>query len=93
LEDDIKANILVSDAEFNIDPISFHRMSVMFMVLAIGCMMDPDKPHHPVEAEHYNQLARGTLFCGNVLHKPTPQALQAMVTFVLQPYSVTILIE
>jgi hypothetical protein len=55
-----------------------HRLSVMFMVLAIGSLMDTRLPSYNIEAEKYHQLARAALFQNNVFDEPTLGAVQAL---------------
>ncbi len=57
-----------------------HRLSVMFMVLAIGSLMDTRLPSYNVEAEKYHQLARAALFQNNIFDEPTLGAVQALVS-------------
>lgn len=54
------------------------RLSVMFMVLAIGCLMDIRLPSYSIEAEKYHQLARAALFQNNIFDEPTLGAVQAL---------------
>ena len=55
-----------------------HRLSVMFMVLAIGSLMDTRLPSYNIEGEKYHQLARAALFQNNVFDEPTLGAVQAL---------------
>lgn len=55
-----------------------YRLSVMFMVLAIGSLMDTRLPSYNIEAEKYHQLARAALFQNNVFDEPTLGAVQAL---------------
>jgi hypothetical protein len=55
-----------------------HRLSVMFMDLAIGSLMDTRLPSYNIEAEKYHQLARAALFQNNVFDEPTLGAVQAL---------------
>jgi hypothetical protein len=50
----------------------------MFMVLAIGSLMDTRLPAYNVEAEKYHQLARATLFQNNVFDEPNLGIVQAL---------------
>jgi Fungal specific transcription factor domain len=50
----------------------------MFMVLAIGSLMDARLPSYNVEAEKYHQLARAALFQNSVFDEPTLGAVQAL---------------
>jgi hypothetical protein len=54
------------------------RLSVMFMVLAIGSLMDTRLPSYSIEAEKYHQLARAALFQNNIFDEPTLGAVQAL---------------
>ena len=55
-----------------------HRLSVMFMVLAIGSLMDTRLPSYNVDAEKYHQLARATLFQNNVYDAPNVGVVQGL---------------
>ncbi|THH15615.1 hypothetical protein EW146_g4890 [Bondarzewia mesenterica] len=61
------------------------RLALMFMVLAIGSLMDDRLPSYSIEAEKYHQLARATLFQNSVFSEPTLGAVQALflMTFYL----------
>ncbi|KIY69236.1 hypothetical protein CYLTODRAFT_452841 [Cylindrobasidium torrendii FP15055 ss-10] len=67
------------------DPLLAHRLSVMFLVLAIGTHMDPSRPGYCTEAEKYFQLARAALFSDSFVDAPTVNAVQALylMTFYL----------
>ena len=60
-----------------------HRLSMMFMVLAIGSLMDTRLPSYNVEAEKYHQLARAALFQNNIFDEPTLGAVQALVSIAI----------
>ncbi|KAG7093830.1 hypothetical protein E1B28_007469 [Marasmius oreades] len=60
------------------DPQLHHRLAVMFMILAIGSLMDSSLPSYNIEAEKYHQLARAALFQKPFLHAPTISAVQAL---------------
>lgn len=51
----------------------------MFMVLAIGSLMDIKRPAYNIEAEKYHQLARAALFQSPIFEEPTLHAVQALV--------------
>jgi len=53
----------------------------MFMVLAIGSLMDTRLPSYNIEAEKYHQLARAALFQNNIFDEPTLGAVQALYLF------------
>ncbi|THU88687.1 hypothetical protein K435DRAFT_761640 [Dendrothele bispora CBS 962.96] len=60
------------------DPILLHRLSLMFMVLAIGSLMDPSLPPYNIEAEKFHQLAKAALFKESFLDAPTINSVQAL---------------
>ena len=57
-----------------------HRLAVLYMVLAGGALMDPQKSPYNVEAERYHQLARAALFRSSIFDEPTLHAVQALVS-------------
>ncbi|KAJ4473715.1 fungal-specific transcription factor domain-containing protein [Lentinula aciculospora] len=59
-------------------PLVSHRLSVMFMVLAIGALVDTSLPPYNVDAEKYHQLAKAALFQDSFLDAPTINAVQAL---------------
>jgi hypothetical protein len=61
------------------DPLISHRLSLMFMVLAIGSLMNTSLPAYNLEAEKYHQLARAALFQHSIFDEPTINAVQALV--------------
>ncbi|KAI5122508.1 hypothetical protein M0805_001416 [Coniferiporia weirii] len=60
------------------DHASSHRLALMFIVLAIGTLMDPAQPPYNLEAEKYHQLARAALFKSSIFDDPTLHAVQAL---------------
>ncbi|KIJ61993.1 hypothetical protein HYDPIDRAFT_115133 [Hydnomerulius pinastri MD-312] len=67
------------------DPLISHKLSLMFMILAIGSLMDIQQPAYNIEAEKYHQLARATLFQSSLFEDPTISAVQTLflMTFYL----------
>ncbi|KIM44896.1 hypothetical protein M413DRAFT_442869 [Hebeloma cylindrosporum] len=67
------------------DPLLAHRLSLMFMVLAIGSLMNTSLPSYNLDAEKYHQLARAALFHHSFFDNPTINAVQALflMTFYL----------
>lgn len=57
-----------------------HKLSLLFMVLAIGSLMNIDLPAYNIEAEKYHQLARAALFHTSIFDSPTLIAVQALVS-------------
>ncbi|KXN81523.1 hypothetical protein AN958_04460 [Leucoagaricus sp. SymC.cos] len=62
-----------------------HKLSLLFMVLAIGSLMNTSLPAYNLEAEKYHQLARAALFHTSIFDTPTLHAVQALylMTFYL----------
>lgn len=52
----------------------------MFILLAIGTLMDPKQPPYNLEAEKYHQLARAALFKNSFFDDPTLHAVQTLVS-------------
>ncbi|KAG8220860.1 hypothetical protein J3R82DRAFT_2355 [Butyriboletus roseoflavus] len=67
------------------DPLLSHKLALMFMVLAIGSLVDIKHPAYNIEAEKYHQLARASLFQGSLFEDPTISAVQTLflMTFFL----------
>ncbi|KAF8972626.1 fungal-specific transcription factor domain-containing protein [Flammula alnicola] len=67
------------------DPLLAHRLSLMFMILAIGSLMNTSLPAYNLDAEKYHQLARAALFHHSFFDNPTINAVQALylMTFYL----------
>lgn len=65
------------------DPILSHRLALMFIVLAIGTVIDTNLPAYNLEAEKYHQLARAALFQNGLFDEPTINAVQALVSHLL----------
>lgn len=73
----------------NDEPSLAHKLSLLFMVLAIGSLMNIDLPAYNIEAEKYHQLARAALFHTSIFDSPTLIAVQALVSvFASLPLSV-----
>ncbi|KAL1667836.1 fungal-specific transcription factor domain-containing protein [Schizophyllum commune] len=67
------------------DPVVSHGLSILFMILAIGSLMDTSHSPYNLEAEKYHQLARAALFQHAFIREPTVNAVQALflMTFYL----------
>lgn len=59
--------------------VSSHRLSVLFMVFALGTLMDTRRPPCSIEAEEYHTLARACLCVEPVYDNSSLQAVQSMV--------------
>jgi hypothetical protein len=62
------------------DPHLSHRLAHIFMVFAIGSLMNTELPAYNIEAEKYYQLARASLFQSSLFDEPTINAVQALVS-------------
>jgi hypothetical protein len=60
------------------EPLLSHRLSILFMILAIGSLADTSLPPYNIEAEKYHQLAKAALFQDSFLDTPTINAIQAL---------------
>ncbi|THG97365.1 hypothetical protein EW026_g4615 [Hermanssonia centrifuga] len=60
------------------DPLLSHQLALMFMVLAIGSLMDIKRPSYNIESEKYHQLARAALFQSPIFEEPTINAVQVL---------------
>ncbi|KAF8557742.1 hypothetical protein OG21DRAFT_1475305 [Imleria badia] len=67
------------------DPLLSHKLALIFMVLAIGSLVDIKHPAYNIEAEKYHQLARASLFQSSLFEDPTITAVQTLflMTFYL----------
>lgn len=66
----------------NLQPMNLHRLSLLFMVLAIGALFDVQKPLCPREAEEYHSVARAALCGEQIFNNTTLDCVQSMVGFI-----------
>ncbi|KAJ7918722.1 hypothetical protein B0H13DRAFT_2231112 [Mycena leptocephala] len=59
--------------------VSSHNLSVLYMVLALGTLVDLNMPAHSPEATEYYQLGRAALAIDSVLEEPSIAGIQALV--------------
>ena len=80
-EDDLYETIFrqIYDPEPNFEPQSSQNIGVFCMVLAIGILLDLDKPAHSAEAMSYYHLARAALSIDSILDVQTIAGIQALV--------------
>lgn len=71
------------------DPALAHKLALLFMVLAIGSLMNTALPAYNLEAEKYHQLARAALFHTSIFDAPTLHSVQALVSGAQEPLEVT----
>jgi hypothetical protein len=60
---------------------NLHRLSLLFMVFAIGALFDIERPLCPSEAEEYHSLARAALCGEQIFNNTTLDCVQSMVSF------------
>lgn len=77
--DAIFPRIYLPDVVADYDSADSHGLAVMFGVLAVGTMVDPNLPRDTTEAERYYQLARAAIALDSVLENPSETAVQALV--------------
>ncbi|TDL23723.1 hypothetical protein BD410DRAFT_786992 [Rickenella mellea] len=61
------------------DPFESHRLAVLYMILAIGTLVDLKIRSHDPLAVQYYQLGRAALSLDSVLEEPSVPAVQAML--------------
>jgi len=61
------------------DPLVSHKLSLTFMVFAIGSLMNTQAPAYNLDATKYYHLARAALFQSSLVNNPTVSAVQALV--------------
>lgn len=59
--------------------IGSHYLAIMYMVLAIGTLLDIDRPSHSQEATQYYELGRAALAVDSVFEEQSIPAIQALV--------------
>ncbi|CAK5273866.1 unnamed protein product [Mycena citricolor] len=64
---------------FSYDTFNWHKLGVLFMVLALGTLVDLEMPAHSHEATEFYQLARAALALDSVLDQPSFAAIQALL--------------
>lgn len=61
------------------DPLGAHRLSVLYFILALGCLIDPEGQSHLPEARWYYHLGKASLALEPVLDSPSFSTIQALV--------------
>ncbi|KAA1468740.1 hypothetical protein DENSPDRAFT_834151 [Dentipellis sp. KUC8613] len=61
------------------DPIASHRLAVLYMILALGALLDLEKPANSYDATQYFQLGRAALALDSVFEEQSITAIQALV--------------
>lgn len=55
-----------------------HRLGLLFLVFAIGALLDPNQEPGNVEADCYHQVARAAICLQSVMEKPSLETIQAL---------------
>ncbi|KAI0343138.1 hypothetical protein BDW22DRAFT_1329008 [Trametopsis cervina] len=61
------------------DPTHSHRLAVLYMVFALGTLMDLEQPYLSIASTQYYQLARAALSLDSILEHQSIPAIQALV--------------
>lgn len=71
-----------TDVETDRDSGSYesHRLALLFIVLAVGILVDLKRPSHDAEAVKYFQLSKAALSINSILEEPSITAIQASVS-------------
>jgi hypothetical protein len=70
------------------DRIDAHALSVFYLVLALGTLLDPGMPSHSSEAAQYYQLGRVALALQSVLEEQSITAIRALVSYLTKDSSI-----
>ncbi|EPQ56422.1 hypothetical protein GLOTRDRAFT_128366 [Gloeophyllum trabeum ATCC 11539] len=77
--DNVYSKFYTGESIPEFSPIETHRLAVLCMVLAMGALLDLDRPPLNLEASQYYGLGRAALSIGSVLEEPSIPAIQALV--------------
>ncbi|KAF8498708.1 fungal-specific transcription factor domain-containing protein [Russula emetica] len=75
----IYSRVFDPEAGSDFDRIQSHRIAVVYMMLAIGALLDLDAPPHSYDANHYYQLGRAALSVDSVFEEQSITAIQALL--------------
>lgn len=75
----IYSRVFEPDAGPDHDRIQSHRIAVVYMMLAIGALLDLDAPPHSYDASHYYQLGRAALSVDPIFEEQSIPAIQALL--------------
>ena len=78
-EDTIFSRIYDQRMETEPAPKDSHRLAVFCLVLALGALLDLDKPSLSTDATRYYQLGRAVLSLDSILENQSIPAIQAVV--------------
>lgn len=60
--------------------LSFRRLALLFIMLAMGTLVDLNQPNDSPQAEVYHHLARASLCEMNLMDEPSLDLLQTLVS-------------
>ena len=63
----------------DVDYTCSHRLSLVYMVFALGILLDPARPSYSIEAEDYYRLARAALSYKSAVLETTINAVLSIV--------------
>ncbi|EJD41074.1 hypothetical protein AURDEDRAFT_186731 [Auricularia subglabra TFB-10046 SS5] len=55
-----------------------HDLGLLFVIFAVACLADPERPPYSAEGSNYYQLSRASLGLDSVIDHPTIQAVRAV---------------
>ncbi len=87
-EDTIFSRIYDQRMEMEPAPKDSHRLAVFCLVLALGALLDLDRPSLSTDATRYYQLGRAVLSLDSILESQSIPAIQALVRFHTVPASI-----
>ncbi len=64
-------------------PSCHHKLSLLFAVFALACLLDQEKHAYSVEAQEYFYLSKAAFGFSSINRNTTLHAIQAMVSFLL----------
>jgi len=65
----------------SVETLTAPNLAILFMVFALGALLDLDKPAHNAEAMQYYHLARAAISIDCVLEEHSIPAIQALVRY------------
>lgn len=60
-----------------------HRLAVLYIIFAVGILVDLDRPSHDPSSARYFHLAKVALSLDSILEEPSTLAIQALVCYFL----------
>ncbi|GBE86510.1 hypothetical protein SCP_0903890 [Sparassis crispa] len=72
-------SVTSSDQSPSPSPMDAHKLAIVFMVMAMGTLLDLEKPQLSPEATRYYQLGRAALSLDSILESQSIAAIQALI--------------